>query len=242
LHEGRPLAFLGFWIIQLLVITPISWVLYSLRKDKILQLRGVQQELVKSKADLQFLRSQINPHFLFNVLNTLYGTALQENAETTADGIQKLGDMMRFMLHENNMDFIQMSREIDYLENYIDLQKLRTESSPDISIEDNIRERNCPYSIAPMLLIPFVENAFKHGISLQEKSWISILLNCQEKEIFFEVRNSIHNKLPDHPREDGPGIGLTNVRERLRLIYPGKHKLSLNNDGREFLVRLSIQL
>ena len=119
-----------------------------------MQLRIVEKELVKSKADIQFLRSQINPHFLFNVLNTLYGTALQENAERTAEGIQRLGDMMRFMLHENNLDFIRMNKEVEYLRNYIALQKLRTQSSPDIIIEDNINEQNCNYQIAPMLLIP----------------------------------------------------------------------------------------
>ncbi|HXL57465.1 MAG TPA: histidine kinase, partial [Chitinophagaceae bacterium] len=118
-HEGAFFAFLSCWAIQLFVVTPITWLLYQLRKDKILQLRGAEKALVKSRTDLQFLRSQINPHFLFNVLNTLYGTALQENAEHTAGGIQKLGDMMRFMLHENNLDFIDMRREVEYLKNYI---------------------------------------------------------------------------------------------------------------------------
>ncbi|HXB43579.1 MAG TPA: sensor histidine kinase, partial [Puia sp.] len=179
LAEGR-LGFMSalfiLWAVQLFIITPVSWLVYQQKKDKILQLRGTEKALVKSRADLQFLRSQINPHFLFNVLNTLYGTALQENAERTASGIQKLGDMMRFMLHENNLEFIQMSKEIEYLKNYISLQKLRTQSSPEISIEENISEQNCTHKIPPMLLIPLVENAFKHGISLKEKSWIKITL------------------------------------------------------------------
>jgi LytS/YehU family sensor histidine kinase len=196
---------------------------------------------VQSKADLQFLRSQINPHFLFNILNTLYGTALQENASNTAEGIQRLGDMMRFMLHENNLDRIDMNREIDYLNNYIALQKLRTESSPDIIIEDNISEQNCTHKIAPMLLIPFVENAFKHGISLTEKSWIKINLACNEKEIIFSVRNSMHSRQQDDPEKEKSGIGLKNVLQRLKLIYPGKHTIAANGDGKEFFVQLSIQ-
>jgi two-component system, LytTR family, sensor kinase len=227
--------------IQLLIVTPISWLVYQQRKDKILQLRGVEKALVKSKADLQFLRSQINPHFLFNVLNTLYGTALHENAERTAGGIQKLGDMMRFMLHENNLDSIQMSREIDYLKNYIALQKLRTQSSSEIIIEDNISGQNCNHKIAPMLLIPLVENAFKHGISLKEKSWIKINLECNETNILFEVHNSMHLRQDNDPEKERSGIGFKNVLERLKLIYPGKHEISVNGDGKEFFVQLAIQ-
>jgi sensor histidine kinase YesM len=240
-NEGFSLNILAAWAIQLFAITPLTWILYQQRKDKILQLKGVERALAKSTTDLQFLRSQINPHFLFNVLNTLYGTALQENAERTAGGIQKLGDMMRFMLHENTLDFIQMDREVEYLKNYISLQKLRTQSSSEISIEDNILEQNCRHKIAPMLLIPFVENAFKHGISLNEKSWIRITLDCDDQNIRFEVRNSMHPKQSTDPEKDRSGIGFKNVLERLKLIYPGKHQISVNGDGKEFLVQLAIQ-
>ena len=232
--------FLVFWAFLLFIITPLSWLLYQQRKDKILQLRGMETALAKSNADLQFLRSQINPHFLFNALNTLYGTALKETAEYTAEGIQKLGDMMRFMLHENNMDFIPMNKEIEYLKNYIALQKLRTQSSQDIVIADNIEEAKCNRNIAPMLLIPFVENAFKHGISLKEKSWINIKLECDETLISFEVRNSIHNSLGD-TEKDKSGIGLKNVAERLRLLYANKHELNVSENTNEFIVKLIIK-
>jgi LytS/YehU family sensor histidine kinase len=240
-HEGFLFSFFTCWAIQLFVVTPVTWLLYQLQKDKILQLRGVEKALARSRTDLQFLRSQVNPHFLFNTLNTLYGTALQENAEHTAAGIQKLGDMMRFMLHENNLAFIRMDREIEYLKNYISLQKLRTQSSPEISIEDNIQEQNCNHKIAPMLLIPFVENAFKHGISLKERSWIKIDLSCNEKEIHFEVRNSMHSRQENDPENERSGIGFKNVLERLKLIYPGKHRISFNGDGKEFFVQLAIE-
>jgi len=149
--------------------------------------------------------------------------------------------MMRFMLHENNQDFIQMSKEIEYLKNYISLQKLRTQSSPDIIIEENISGQNCHHKIAPMLLIPFVENAFKHGISLKEKSWIKITLECTEKNILFEVRNSIHAKQDNDPENERSGVGFNNVMERLKLIYPGKFQASVNHDEKEFFVQLSIQ-
>ena len=228
------------WVLLLLVNTPVSWLIYRQRKDKILQLRGLETALGKSEADLQFLRSQINPHFLFNALNTLYGTSLQESAGRTAEGIQKLGDMMRFLLHDNNQDLIPMSREIDYLKNYISLQKLRTESSPSIVIKDEINELGCHYKIAPMLLIPFVENAFKHGISLQEKSWIRIQLDCDKTGIHFEVRNSVHARRENDPEENKSGIGMKNVINRLKLLYGGRHEFYVHGDEREFFVQLVI--
>ena len=101
----------------------------------------LKKELKRSSANIDFLRSQINPHFLFNALNTLYGTAIQENADRTSEGIQKLGDMMRFMLRENLQEKISLSREIDYLENYIALQKLRTDSNPAVHIQTSIDSR-----------------------------------------------------------------------------------------------------
>jgi two-component system LytT family sensor kinase len=234
------LTVLGCWAAQVLIITPISWLDYQQRKDKILQLRGAEKALIKSKADLQFLRSQINPHFLFNALNTLYGTALVEGSKYTAEGIQRLGDMMRFMLYENTQDFIPMDREIEYLKNYISLQKLRTMASPDILIEDNITEQHCDHKIAPMLLIPFVENAFKHGVSLTGSSWIKIKLNCNTEHISFEVRNSVHKKQSNDPEQEHSGIGLKNVQDRLQLIYPGKHQFIYGIEGDEFVARLTI--
>ena len=239
-HE-LPQAVLSMWMALLLVVTPITWLIFRLRKDKILQLRGLQEALGQSEADLQFLRNQINPHFLFNVLNTLYGTALQEQATRTAGGIQQLGDMMRFMLHENNQDRIPMSKEVEYLKNYIALQQLRTESSPSIRIETAIDEALPDGMIAPMLLIPFVENAFKHGISLREPSWINIRLNGEGKRVLFEIRNSVHAKKGDDPEKEKSGIGLKNVLHRLNLLYPGKHAFFMNQDDREFFVQLMIE-
>ena len=232
--------FLGLWVVQVLIITPISWLDFKQRKDKILQLRGVEEKLAQSKADLQFLRMQINPHFLFNALNTLYGTALIEGSKNTAEGIQKLGDMMRFMLHENTLDYIGMDKEIEYLKNYISLQKLRTQTSPDILIVADIPDEGCDNRIAPMLLIPFVENAFKHGVSLTERSWIKIKLECVDQNINFEVRNSTHPSAGHDPERGQSGIGLQNVKERLLLLYPGKHQFTYGTQGGEFVARLSL--
>jgi two-component system LytT family sensor kinase len=239
-HEKAQLIF-SLWAVNTLVTVPVSWLIFRQWKDKILQMKGLETALGQSEADLQFLKAQINPHFLFNALNTLYGTALQEDAGRTAEGVQRLGDMMRFMLHENHLQRIPMSKEIDYLKNYIALQELRTEASDLIRIETIIDEACPDFSIAPMLLIPFVENAFKHGISLREQSWIRLRLNCEGNRVQYEIRNSIHSRKEGDPEKDKSGIGLKNVLHRLKLLYPGRHEFYMHQDEKEFFVQLTIQ-
>lgn len=227
---------------QLLFMAPLAWYVYKHRTTVDYEIKGLQTALGRSTADLSFLRSQINPHFLFNVLNTLYGTALQEGAERTSEGIQKLGDMMRFMLRENLQEKISLTREIEYLNNYITLQKLRTRSSPNIDIQIEIEDHTGVLQIAPMLLIPFVENAFKHGISLKETSYIRLSLATREKTLFFDISNSLHPRSSNDPEKDNNGIGLNNVKQRLMLMYAGRHELSIRESGKEFFVHLTIQL
>lgn len=224
----------------LFLVFPITWVIYKRQADTILALRGKEKELIKSKADIQFLRSQINPHFLFNALNTLYGTAIVEKSERTAEGIQRLGDMMRFMLHDNHLDLIPMGREIDYLKNYIALQKLRIANSPEIVIEAVLEEEHCNHLIAPMLLIPFVENAFKHGISFRAPSWIKINLHCEIERIYFTISNSVHPSDKNDPEKEASGIGIQNVKERLNLLYPNQYDFTCTDDNQNFQIRLSI--
>lgn len=227
---------------QLLFTAPLSWYLYKQRITVNYEIIGLKTALGRSNADLNFLRSQINPHFLFNILNTLYGIALQEKAERSSEGIQRLGDMMRFMLRENMQEKISLTREVEYLNNYIALQTLRTQSSPEIQIHTEIEEHLGALQIAPMLLIPFVENAFKHGISLKEPSSIRISLLCKDNSLFFDVSNTIHLMPGTDPEKDNNGIGLNNVQQRLRLLYPGKHELSIRENGKEFFIHLTIHL
>lgn len=229
------------WICINLIMIPLVNFVYLRQKERISQLVNLKMELGQTSADLSFLRSQINPHFLFNILNTLYGTALQEDAERTSTGIQKLGDMMRFMLHENNQDRILLGREIDYLRNYIDLQLLRTATSPDITVECDIRDVLESTYIAPMLLIPFVENAFKHGISLKEKSWIKISLYESEGKVYFDVHNSIHRKSESDPERSHSGVGLENVKQRLAMLYPDRHDLVIRETTQEYFVHLTVE-
>ncbi|EMR03350.1 sensor histidine kinase [Cesiribacter andamanensis] len=227
---------------QVLVAAPLCWVLYKRQRKGEEQLFVLQRELGHSHATFDFLRSQINPHFLFNALNTMYGTALQEGAERTGEGIQKLGDMMRFMLQENMQEKIALAREIEYLHNYISLQRLRTDSIPGITIHEAIEQPVLPVQIAPMLLIPFVENAFKHGISFREPSHISITLEVREQTLYFDVHNSKHTRPENDPERDKSGIGLSNVRQRLQLLYPQRHELLIRETGKEYFVHLTVQL
>ncbi|GGE61207.1 histidine kinase [Pedobacter psychrotolerans] len=234
---------LAFTLISLVCITtPAAWYIYKNKFEKQNEIQMLKTELGKSDANLNFLKSQINPHFLFNALNTLFGTALQENAERTGEGIQKLGDMMRFMLHENMQDKISLTREVEYLNNYIDLQKLRTSRTGDIKIDTAIEEQINNLKITPMLLIPFIENAFKHGISLQQPSYIKITLQTKENTLYFDVSNSIYIKADNDPEKLKSGIGLENVKQRLSLLYYGKHELIIRETAKEFFVHLTLQL
>lgn len=251
-----PVALIGFLLLdedaaigislfnipfQLLLTVPLSWVLYKRQVQGNEEIAGLKKELGQSTANFDFLRSQINPHFLFNALNTIYGTALQENAARTSEGIEKLGDMMRFMLQENMQERISLAREIEYLNNYISLQRLRTDPNPNIEIRATIECPATSIQIAPMLLIPFVENAFKHGISFREPSHISVTLEARENVLYFDVHNSKHVKQGTDPEENNNGIGLVNVKQRLRLLYPGKHELLIRETGKEFFVHLTLQ-
>ncbi|AHM58730.1 histidine kinase internal subunit [Flammeovirgaceae bacterium 311] len=228
--------------VQLLITAPLSWVIFRRQMMGKEEIYVLKTALGQSHANFDFLRSQINPHFLFNALNTIYGTAIQEKAERTSEGIEKLGDMMRFMLQENMQEKISLTREIEYLENYINLQKLRTDPNPNIRIQTQIECPPIPVQIAPMLLIPFVENAFKHGISFREPSHISITVEVRENTLYLDVYNSKHVKAENDPEKNKSGIGLSNVQQRLQLLYPGKHELMIRESGKEFFVHLTLQL
>ncbi len=243
-RDGDPAFTLSSFnsAIQLLITAPLSWVMfkYQLRGNE--QLFVLKKELGRSNANFDFLRSQINPHFLFNALNTIYGTAIQEKADRTSEGIEKLGNMMRFMLQENLQENISVAREIEYLNNYISLQRLRTDPNPGVRIDTSIAEEVHTIRIAPMLLIPFVENAFKHGISFREPCYIKVMLEIKDTTLYFDVFNSKHPKTETDPEKDKSGIGLNNVKQRLQLLYPNKHELIIRETSKDFVVHLTLQL
>lgn len=240
--NGNFVFFLAVWFFQYLFGIPLSWLIYHNQRNLLSRIHQLEKNLGQTTADLQFLRAQINPHFLFNALNTIYGTALQENAGRTASAVQQLGDMMRFMLEENHLPTIPLIRDIEYLRNFISLQQLRIQPHPNIQIQTSLPEAGCHYQIAPMLLLPFVENAFKHGVRLNTASWINISLSCDNRGLHFDVHNSLHPKLENDPENNRSGIGLENVKQRLLLLYPGKYQLTIRQTNLEYYIHLDINL
>lgn len=206
---------------------------------------GFEQRLAFQKikaqhvqTELELLKSQIHPHFLFNTLNNLFGL-VRKLDERVADGIAQLSHLLRYMIHESNVDRIELEKEILQVRRLIDLQKLRFSEEDDISIDFTIDGGIEGVRIPPMLLIPFVENAFKHGISLEESSFIEIYLRGGEEDLEFRVKNSIHHPI-EKEEETPPGTGLKNVKRRLDLLYPKSHALWITQTENEFLVKLMI--
>lgn len=201
------------------------------------QLRADNTEM-----ELAFLKSQVNPHFLFNTLNALYALALEEDSPKTADGIARLGTLMRYNLHDSQAAQIPLEKEIDYIEKYIELQRLRTTRHTDIEF---VRElsgaatADSEVKIAPMLLIPFVENAFKFGISPSEASVVRIEMRLKKNKFQMVVKNSI---MKQAPAPENSGVGLQNVRKRLRLLYPDQHELVCEQRGNSYCVELKLRL
>ena len=210
--------------------------------------KGFRQQLefqeVKAKhlkTELDLLKSQINPHFLFNTLNNLYSMALNQKDQSTANGIAKLSHLMRYMIHDSNVNKIDLKREIDQINSFIELQKLRFSEEDDIQISLKIEGDINDQQISPMLLIPFVENAFKHSISIKSPAVIGIHLIIDDGRLEFSVKNTI-NRLRQKRDDDTSNLGMDNVKRRLELLYPDSHDLKINDDGVTFEIVLLLQI
>ena len=195
-----------------------------------------EMEAEKMASELAFLKSQVNPHFLFNSLNNICSLARKKSDETE-NAIIKLSRIMRYMLQDSKDEKVSLEKEVEYLQSYIELQRLRLPETVGISF--TVEGSPDQYSIEPLLLIPFVENAFKHGISYQESSEITIRLVCGDRSLIFAVDNLIARKAADSI-EPGSGIGLKNVMRRLELLYPGKYRLQTGESGDRYHVELEI--
>lgn len=184
-------------------------------------------------AQLRHLKSQINPHFLFNTLNNIYGLALEKSDETP-DMIMRLSELMRYTIYQGDKECVPISAEISYLENYLALQQVRLQNRGDVRFTHDV---NAEYELAPLLLIMLVENAFKHGLeTMREAAYIAIDLRVSDNRLHFKVENN---------RQEQPGIsgvGLTNLRKRLELIYPDRHNLKVAQTSTMYTVDLEIQL
>lgn len=189
----------------------------------------------RTSMELQFLKSQINPHFLFNSFNNLYGLSLTESKKTP-DAILKLAELTRYMIYDSNEPKVTLLKEITYLQDLVELQKLRYEE--DVYISFIIAGHLSEYTIAPLLLISFVENAFKHGEVNDADNPVIISLTMEEDKLRFYVANKINNQNKDF----SGGIGLKNVRRRLELLYPGKYELQIKNNGVSYCSDLKLVL
>lgn len=192
----------------------------------------------KLTLELKYLKSQINPHFLFNTLNNLYSLALKNDDKETARGIAKLSQIMRFMLNDANEHLISLEKEITYLTSYLDLQKLRFSDQDDIRINFDVKGDITGIKIPSFIFIVFIENAFKYGVDYKKPSFVDIKFDVSDDKLKFNIRNSIH-KTGDL---QNPGIGLKNIRERLDLLYPGSYNLEIASEDDIFNLDLRIRL
>jgi two-component system LytT family sensor kinase len=199
-----------------------------------------QLEAYQLTTEIKFLKSQINPHFLFNTLNNLFSMAQEKGNDELADGISKLSGMMRYMIYESNAETVPLKNEIEYIKSSIALNKLR--------YADNEALVNFHYGnqipdifIAPMLFIPFIENAFKHGVLINNTSPIDISIAVNDKVLLFTCENKNYSFVKKM-ENDKSGIGLENVKRRLELVYPARHELMIKSDEDQFRVELKIDL
>lgn len=211
----------------------IAYVILNFLFNKWKEYRQLKNE--HSKAQLELLKSKIDPHFFFNTLNNLYGLAIRKSDET-GPVILKLSEIMRYTIYKGEQETVSLREEIAYLKQYIEIHKIRYQKKVEISFEDTLEEKE--FMIAPLLFINLVENAFKHGIEgLTDDAVVNIKLTASGEEVNFEIQNNFEKS----PKTEG-GHGLKNLRQRLALLYPKKHKLSLQEAEGLFTAQLTINL
>ena len=224
-------------IFQLLFFAAIG-TSYRLISDRMKEDEEIkEQENERLKSELSFLRSQISPHFMFNVLNSVVSLS-RRKPEMVEPVVIKLSELMRYMIYETNDSIVPISKELVYLESYIDLQKIRFGSDIQIDFKHELGPKSS--HIEPMLLIPFVENAFKHGVGFIENPTIEIELKDSATELYFRVANKKGVNM-NETKDESSGIGLANVKRRLELLYPTNHRLIVQDSGTTFTIILTIQ-
>ena len=184
-------------------------------------------------SELTYLKAQLQPHFFFNTLNNIYSLALIQSKDT-APLVAKLAEMMRYILYKSDEKLVSLKEEVAFLQNYVEVERIRYRSAIKINFEtQGIDEES---KISPLLLLPFIENAFKHGIEEEEKDgFVNIIICKTEDELTLEVSNSIAKT-----KENLGGIGLVNVKKRLEILYPNSHLLAIENDGIVYNVNLTL--
>ena len=222
-----------FPILVLVISFPVILVIEWNRKN--LELKTLEKE--KSVAELSLLKQQINPHFFFNTLNNLYALSLEKD-DAAPDLILKLSQLMRYVIYKGKRDLVTLKDEVQYLEDYIDLQKLRVKQP--LNVQFVVKPFESKVEVPPLLLIILVENAFKHGIEPSEKGgYVHLDLEVKDELLIFSCINSID---PDAEKISQGGIGLSNLRERLNILYPDKYDLLLEKDQEKFVAKLEVEL
>lgn len=230
--ENKRIVFFG--LIPFLVAS----IIFRLVSDRI-RFEKMEKEARAERlaAELKFLRSQVSPHFLFNIMTNLVSLA-RKKSDLLEPSLIKLSELLRYMLYDSNEEKISLSRETEHLENYIVLQQLRF--GDDVKIEFEMTN-DCPGCLVePMLLVPFIENAFKHGPGMLESPYIKIQLHIKEKLLHFTVINNYNSD--NTSKDKNSGIGLANVKNRLEILYPGKYELRIHDDQGIFSVHLNLDL
>mgnify|MGYP001486544077 CR=1 FL=1 len=198
----------------------------------------LNEQLIKAKAEaeIKLLKGQLHPHFLFNSLNNIYSLALMKS-DLTTDSILKLTELLDYLVYRANMDQVALSKEVQLLQSYVDLEQLRYGEK--LKIESDIVVGNAGIKVAPLILLPFAENCFKHGGVGQDGLFrIKIQLRADDKKLVFLIANS--KKKHRENKEINGGVGLANIQQRLALIYPDRHELNIENGPDEYRVRLEI--
>ncbi|MEI6410446.1 MAG: histidine kinase [Bacteroidota bacterium] len=199
--------------------------------------RWKKTENERISAQLAYLRTQINPHFLFNTLNSIYSVTIGKSPQG-AEMIGKLAEIMRYTLKDTQLDYVSLEKEIMFIRHYIDLQKVRFDQS--VPFQFKVEGDFTGKRIAPLLLIPFIENTFKHGVNAEQNSNINIKIEVKGNDLFLDTKN---NKVTmQHDVTETNGLGIENTKNRLELMYPDKHRLSISETDQDFSVSLLIQL
>lgn len=228
IHELNQLRHVFFLFAFAFIYSTMTWMEHKRR--------NIEHEI--SNAELRFLKAQINPHFLFNSLNTIYAQ-LQFDPQKAGESLVKMSEIMRYVLNAVNNNKENLNIAIHHLENYIYLQKIRFEDTLNIQFVNRVEDAK-EYQIAALLLIPFVENAFKYGISPNGDSTIFIELSNQKEQLFLKVINEDFSRLKDESMSHG--IGIYNTRKRLDMLYPGRYTLSASSTNNHFEVFFQIHL
>jgi two-component system, LytTR family, sensor kinase len=197
-----------------------------------------EKENERLKSELSFLRSQISPHFMFNLLNSLVSLA-RKKSDLIEPVLLKMSDLLRYMLYERDDKKINLDREIQYLQNYVELQKMRFADY--VKVDFEVGQYQANKAIEPMLLIPFIENAFKHGVGMIENPKIEIKLQNEGNMLNFVVINK-YQAGKEEAKDNASGIGLQNIKRRLELLYPEKYSLEINQNNDKFESKLIIEL